>query len=156
MTKEEIEKLPGIVDTILDESVTAHVSEKMHEKITEVCNLAIEALSAEPCEDAISRAWIKEAIHNLYHYSRHTPTEEDIQEYIVDDAPPVTPKQKIGFDGKTNGEVIQALFPNIGFHDMAFTVHAVTNVTSNGVKGSISYDFWKEWWNAPYKAESDD
>ena len=48
------------------------------------------------CEDAISRAWIKESIHNLYHYSRHTPTEEDIQEYIVDDALPVTPKPKMG------------------------------------------------------------
>lgn len=95
MTREEIEKLPGIVDTMLGESVTEHVEEKLHEKITEVCNLAIKALEQEPCEDAISRAWIKESIHNLYHYSRHTPTEEDIQEYIVDDALPVTPKQKM-------------------------------------------------------------
>ncbi len=58
--------------------------------------LAIKALSAEPCEDCISRAWVKEAIHNLYHYLRHTPTEEDIQEYVVDDAPSVTPKQRVG------------------------------------------------------------
>ena len=56
----------------------------------------------------------------------------------------------------TNGDMIKAMFPNINFHDMAFTVHATTNVTSNGVKGGISYDFWKDWWNAPYKAESED
>lgn len=57
--------------------------------------MAIEALSAEPCEDAISRAWLKEAIHNFYYGLKHTPTEEDIQAYI-DVAPSVTPKQKMG------------------------------------------------------------
>lgn len=57
--------------------------------------MAIEALSAEPCEDAISRAWLKEAIHNFYYGLKHTPTEEDIQAYI-DVAPLVTPKQKMG------------------------------------------------------------
>lgn len=44
------------------------------------------------CEDAISRAWLKEAIHNFYYGLKHTPTEEDIQAYI-DAAPSVTPKQ---------------------------------------------------------------
>ena len=47
------------------------------------------------CEDAISRAWLKEAIHNFYYGLKHTPTEEDIQAYI-DAAPSVTPKQKTG------------------------------------------------------------
>lgn len=47
------------------------------------------------CEDAISRAWLKEAIHNFYYGLKHTPTEEDIQAYI-DVAPSVTPKQKMG------------------------------------------------------------
>lgn len=50
----------------------------------------------------------------------------------------------------TNGDVIKALFPNIDFTEMAFTVHATAKVTSNGAKGSISYDFWKEWWNESY------
>lgn len=53
----------------------------------------------------------------------------------------------------TNGDVMKALFPNVNCDDMAFTVHATTKVVSNGVTGSISYDFWKYWWNAPYKAE---
>ena len=58
--------------------------------------------------------------------------------------------------GMTNGEVIQALFPDIVTHDMAISIHAATKVTCCGDKhcrGAISYDFWKEWWNAPYKAE---
>ncbi len=56
-------------------------------------------------------------------------------------------------EGMTNGDIIKAVFPNIEFTNMAFTVHATTKVTSNGVKGGISYDFWKDWWNAPYKKE---
>lgn len=55
----------------------------------------------------------------------------------------------------TNGDIIKAMFPNIDFAEMSCTVHATTSVTSNGVKGGISYDFWKDWWNAPYKAESE-
>ena len=51
----------------------------------------------------------------------------------------------------TNGDVIKIMFPDIEFTDMAFTVHAVTKITSNGVNGNISYDFRKDWWNAPYK-----
>ena len=55
---------------------------------------AIEALEQQPC-DCISRAWLKESIHNFYHGLKHTPTEEDIQAYI-DAAPPVTPQPKTG------------------------------------------------------------
>jgi hypothetical protein len=56
-------------------------------------------------------------------------------------------------ENATNGDMIKTMFPNIDFAEMSCTVHATTSVTSNGVKGGISYDFWKEWWNAPYKAE---
>ena len=51
----------------------------------------------------------------------------------------------------TNGEKLKEIFPDIEFTEMAYTVHAVAGVTSNGVKGHISYDFWKDWWNAEYK-----
>lgn len=50
--------------------------------------LAIKALEQEPCEDVISREWLKTAIHNFYYGLTHTPTEEDIQAYI-DAAPSV-------------------------------------------------------------------
>lgn len=59
-------------------------------------------------------------------------------------------------EGATNGDMMKTMFPNINFCDMAYTVHATTNVTSNGVKGGISYDFWKEWWNAPYRVEREE
>ena len=55
----------------------------------------------------------------------------------------------------TNGDVIKAVFPSIDFTEIAFTVHATTSVTSNGVKGGISYDFWKDWWNAPYEIDQE-
>ena len=45
----------------------------------------------EPCEDCISRKWLKNAIHNFYKGIVHTPTEEDIQAYI-DVAPSVKPQ----------------------------------------------------------------
>ena len=58
-------------------------------------NRIIKALEQEPCEDAISRKWLKNAIHNFYKGLIHTPTEEDIQAYIYV-APSVTPPTKVG------------------------------------------------------------
>lgn len=85
-------------DAISIMNVIVHMLEEKYDtdRVEDAVDMAIKALKQEPCEDAISRAWIKEAIHNLYRYSRHTPTEEDLQEYIVDDAHSVTPKQRIG------------------------------------------------------------
>lgn len=48
MRAEEIEKLPVIIDMMLGESVIVDTKEKLHEKLTEVCNLAIKALEQEP------------------------------------------------------------------------------------------------------------
>jgi len=53
----------------------------------------------------------------------------------------------------TNGDVMKALFPNVNFDDMAFYGTCNNKIVSNGVTGSISYDFWKDWWNTSYKAE---
>lgn len=54
------------------------------------------------------------------------------------------------FEGMTNGEVIQALFPNADYCGGAHFMH-ITNVNSIG---EVSFPW--EWWNAPYKAESED
>lgn len=62
------------------------------EIIDSACNRILEQ---EPCDDAISREWLKIAIHNFYYRLKHTPTEEDIQAYI-DAAPSVTPQTKVG------------------------------------------------------------
>ena len=47
------------------------------------------------------------------------------------------------FDGMTNGEVIDLLFPGADiYHNRDFTLREMM--------------FPDEWWNAPYKAESED
>ena len=61
---------------------------------TEYLKNRIKAIpSADSCEDAISREWLKTAIHNFYYGLKHIPTEEDIQAYI-DVAPSVIPQEK--------------------------------------------------------------
>lgn len=78
----------------------------------------------EPCEDAISRQWIKTAIHNFYDGLMHTPTEEDIQAYLSA-APSVQPKAKAkeprivvySGDGYADGNIVYdfAECPNCGY-----------------------------------------
>lgn len=52
------------------------------------------------------------------------------------------------FDGMTNGEVIQALFPNM----------TIAHKSSNGVlivveslDSPYPHEFYTEWWNSPYQ-----
>lgn len=49
------------------------------------------------------------------------------------------------FEGMTNGEVIQAIFPNASIYK-----HGSTYSVNN------EYNFNSTWWNLPYKAESED
>ena len=96
MTREEIEKLPIIIAMVLDESVLVDTKEKIHEKLTEVCNLAIKALEQEPCEDAISRQaeleYIEGSEAELGHSSENELVCQDIKEL-----PPVTPQPKTAY-----------------------------------------------------------
>jgi hypothetical protein len=50
------------------------------------------------------------------------------------------------FEGMTNGEVIISLYP-----DLKYTIQNGRVVTTIGVASSFDW----EWWNAPYKAESE-
>lgn len=50
-------------------------------------------------------------------------------------------------DGLTNGEVIKALFPDI-------SVNIIDRAIFSMHDGYGSFD--KHWWNAPYKAESEE
>lgn len=50
------------------------------------------------------------------------------------------------FDGMTNGEVIQALFPNTPIDTRTYAIWV----------GHDDMSFTRAWWNAPYKAESED
>lgn len=53
MTREEIEKLPDIIDMFLSESLIIDTKEKVHKKLTEVCNLAIQALEEQDNTNSI-------------------------------------------------------------------------------------------------------
>ena len=61
--------------------------------VNEAIDYVVKALEQEPCENCVSRDWLKIAIHNFYQGLKHIPTEEDIQAYI-DVAPSVTPQSK--------------------------------------------------------------
>ena len=62
------------------------------EELSEALDMAIEALSTEPCEDAISRQVIKE---QMIEYGFSAP-DMTVTEF-VEDVLPVTPKQKVGY-----------------------------------------------------------
>lgn len=49
-------------------------------------------------------------------------------------------------EGATNGDVIKAMFPNFHTNEMSHTIWV----------GYDDMSFRKEWWNSPYKAESED
>lgn len=51
-----------------------------------------------------------------------------------------------GFEGMTNGEVIQALFPNTHIDTRTYAIWV----------GHDDMSFTRAWWNTPYKAERED
>lgn len=54
----------------------------------------------------------------------------------------------------TNGDVVKAMFPNATFYE---DTHGYGYVYSDVVRCKENYmmTYDKEWWNAPYKAESE-
>ena len=68
-------------------------------------------------------------------------TEEDIEDAPTVEAIPIP-------DNATNGDMIRALFPNNKY------VEGEKFVIIQGVTENIS--LWNNWWNAPYKLESED
>lgn len=57
------------------------------------------------------------------------------------------------FDGMTNGEVIKTLFPSCKTRRENTSMDNFMEFTLDGLVG---YAIEKSWWNAPYKAESED
>ena len=64
---------------------------------------------------------------------------ETVRDLCVKDCPSA-------FEGKTNGEVIISLYPNL-----KYTIRNGRVVTTIGVASSFDLD----WWNAPYKGVSE-
>lgn len=80
--------------------------------------------------DLISRAWLKEAIHNFFNGLSHKVTEEDIQTYIE-----ATPS---AFEGMTNEEVMKAVFGK-SYADIDSYIYGSKDVEI------------KQWCRSPYK-----
>ena len=59
------------------------------------------------------------------------------------------------FEGMTNGEVIQALFPEARKSEFEYTYSECIKLPYH-TKHDTGLLFDKDWWNTPYKAESED
>ena len=103
----------------------------------EALEMAISALSAEG--DLISRQAVLDELEKWDWQDLYLPIHF---KQILDDIPSVENKEE--FDGMTNGEVIQAVFPNISVYE-----HGSTYSVNN------EYNFNSTWWNAPYKGVSE-
>lgn len=141
MTREEKQKAIDVLK--ISAPVMAVTQEEFNDYI-QTLNKIMDWLEQEPCADAISREAVAEV---LLKYA-HSEVGKAFAEFLISQInalPPVTPKQT--FEGMTNGEVIQALFPKIKVKPLV------------GVKGLLHVFFDKkednafdeDWWNAPYK-----
>lgn len=94
---------------------------------------------AEDCAD--KRMTREEAIKALK-YERKTALHENKSAFDMAIKALSAEPQKMSFDGMTNGEVIDLLFPGADiYHNRDFTLREMI--------------FPDEWWDAPYKAESE-
>ena len=83
------------------------------EQLAEALEIALEALKAEPCEDAVSREAVLEVVNNPLNIRL---------DKIIEDLPPVTPKQRTGHwempqldDGMSDPIYYQVLCSECGF-----------------------------------------
>lgn len=58
-------------------------------------------------------------------------------------------------DNATNGDVIKAIFGSDKVFDFIYCVHLRAKV-GNWFNEGVVAEFYKDWWNAPYKAESEE
>ena len=117
------------------------------DKLPEFCDMAISALSAEG--DLIS----KQKVLNTLDFADNALTDEErtVENYKelltecikVLSSNPENPNKC--FDGMTNGEVLQALFPYVKTEDTSFNTLIGTNLDKSYVPLS------REWWNSPYQ-----
>ena len=73
-------------------------TQEWDDEYTEAVNMAIKALEQEPCEDAISRKDILNAVFEDDYMKNHMngDTWERLEE-LIGELPPVQPKQKMGY-----------------------------------------------------------
>lgn len=86
-------------------------------------------------EDGIAREY-----DNTYDVTIHCESKEDQEKLMSSLVIPIV--------GKTNGDMIKALMPNIEIRDFGSYVE--------GHSLNIEMRFSKSWWNAPYKENIDE
>ena len=59
-------------------------------------------------------------------------------------------------EGATNGDIIKAMFPYIKVEDKCSMYYSVNIENLSADKGLNTVGFRKDWWNAPYKSESEE
>ena len=95
--------------------------------------------------DLISREAVLDRIDKYIDKAQSTGTKDD----FISFAELGVKALPSAFEGMTNGEVIKALFPNANYESCTNFMH----ITSPNICG-VTF-FW-DFWNAPYKAESED
>lgn len=127
----------------------------------DACEMAIKALEQEPCEDAITR--ILKRMWNCR--GKHTTSidKTKMERIIRDEFPSVTPQQKLGHsfpEGATNKDIFKAIF---GYEPATDSVVCnkedwcgASEPCNYCINNSNNIGREEDWWNAPYKAESEE
>ena len=96
MTREEREKA---IDALkISVPIRAATQEEFNDYI-QTLNKVMDWLEQEPCEDCVSRVWIREHLGEFLRGCRAERTYEEIAEDVeayIGHAPPITPKPKTG------------------------------------------------------------
>lgn len=59
-------------------------------------------------------------------------------------------------DGPTNGDIIKAMFPNVEIEEITGSFDKDKILGYRTWLGGHSQDYFLDWWDAPYKTESED
>ena len=118
----------------------------------------------ELCEDAVSRQAVLEIIDKWYENNSQLLLNDCIEDLIVyvTYMPPVRPQEQAGHmngtpipDNATNGDVIKVVFGDDKVSAFMGYVRIMEKV-GNWFNDGVVAEFDKDWWNAKYKAESED
>ena len=79
----------------------------------------------------------------------------DFAECIRDSVDSVFDNCPSAFEGMTNGEVMKAVFPKISVFENIDVRYPYMDVFYPNESDMPMHSYKKDWWNAPYKAESE-
>ena len=110
------------------------------EKLQEVIKSGTVVYKSEEYKNYVSRQSVKELIRSGI--STDTEVDQDYVCELIDELPPITPKHS--FEGMTNGEVMEAVFPKADVDRYIEEYGYLIYIDDE------TY-FTREWWNTPYK-----